>query len=135
MLLGLFVAVFFAKLCEYNEPYLDEINQSSKSISLWEICLIFLMVILLKAEFTSDTSRFALFTLLTVVIFAACALAMIRTFRQFLGDCHSANLNELAKRDRSISNISRADRNTVTAIVYSPFDTDQKLAIRNSEIL
>ena len=129
MLLGLSLAVFFTKLYEYFEPFLDEVSQSSKVISLWEICLVFFLFILTKDEFISDTSITVLTSLLVVAIFVNFGVSVVRIVQQFIADTSTSNKVELQRRERSISAASSSadDRQRVTSVVFSPFDMEGEL--------
>jgi hypothetical protein len=129
MVLGLGLAVIFTKLYEYYEPFLDEVSQSSKVISLWEICLVFFLFILMKEEFISDTSSTVLASILVVMIFVNLGVGVVRILRQFTEDTSASNMESLGQRDRSISAASSSpdDRQRVTSVVFSPFDVDGAL--------
>ena len=138
MVLGLALAVVFTKLYEHFDPFLDEVSQSSKVVTLWEISLIFFLFILIKAEFLSDSSVVGVAYVLVVVVFANLGLAVARALLQFTADTSASNQEALGERDRSISRSSfSADgesRPSVTSVVFSPFDVEGKLTRKEIKI-
>ena len=113
--------------------------QSSKVVTLWEVCLIFFLFIMVKTEFISTTSIVVVAYLLVVVVFVNAGLAVVLVFRQFAADTSASNLEALGERDRSISRSSFTSaglggggddgegRRSVTAVIFSPFDVEGQL--------
>ena len=67
ILVGLSAALFFIKLCDVYRPFVDDKVQIMKEMSLWQIFLIFLLALLLKADFNYlDTGTVDAFFVLTV---------------------------------------------------------------------
>ena len=143
MVMGIGLAIVFTKLYEYFEPFLDEISQSSKVVTLWEISLIFFLFILMKAEFMSEYGIVVVASLLVVSVFLNMCLALFRILRQFSEDTSAHNLEALGERDRSISGAAslngddmseRGSRPRVTTVVFSPFDVEGQLTRKEIKI-
>jgi hypothetical protein len=138
MVLGFGLAVVFTKLYENFNPFLDEISQSSKVVTLWEISVIFFLFILVKTEFITDSAIVAVGLVLVVSVFVNIGVALLRILWQFYESTSPRNLEVLSQRDRSISgsmnfglseggqNCEEGSKHRQTSVVFSPFDVEGK---------
>ena len=98
-------------------------------VTLWEVSLVFFLFILLKAEFISSNSLAVLAALLATAMLVNLGLACARVLGHFLESTSAANLEELSRRDRSISSASsRSERERSLSLVvpvFAPFNTSR----------
>ena len=146
MVLGFGIALLFVKLFEYFDPYLDDVSQSSKIVTMWEISIIFFIFILIKSDFISDSAIVAIGLVLVVTVFMNLAVALLRILWQFFDSTSTRNLEALGSRDRSISGSTlnswvdvdgvsqRGSSHLVTSVVFSPFDVEGKLTRKEIKI-
>lgn len=141
MLLGLALAIVFTKLYVYFDPFLDDLSQSSKVVTLWEICLIFFLFILMKADFISNLGIVFVAYSLMIAVILNMALALVRILWQFSNDTSAHNLEALGQRERSISGATfstgqdgGSDKQFVTSVVFSPFDVEGQLTRKSIKI-
>ena len=128
IVLGFCVAVLFVKLYEACEPFLDGVSQSSKVISLWEICAIFFLLILMKDDFLNEFSTTILLYALLAIVLANMLHGLFLIIRLFIKETSAANLEALEERN---STISTSRSNTLdgtvdaTSVIFSPFEIDK----------
>ena len=115
LLIGFFLAFFFVKLYENFEPYHDSMNGVSKIITLWEICLIFLYIILLKADFISSQNQIFPILLMVLILGTFC-WDFFRIVHDFLVKTSADNEEALLQRERSISDASTVGVDACTSI-------------------
>jgi len=95
IIVGLAASLFFLKLCDVHRPFVDAKVQTMKEMSLWQIVLIFLLALLLKADFSSvDTKAVDVF--LVLAIFSALIADIVQAL---WWSCSRRHAHQLARSD------------------------------------
>lgn len=129
ILIGLCLALFYTKINEFVEPFAEPINQSSKVITMWEICCVFFLFVILYSDTIKSSKIQILFILLGVTVAVNCVLAFGAVVRRLLVETSVTNKKALDTRDRTISDASGASQRKAMSLTFSPFCIEDKESV------